>query len=174
MSEEATAEATADEPAEAQEGSAEAGQGEAEAKPEPDWKARAREWEKRAKTNQSAARKLRELEDAQKSETERLGEQLTAAQQRALEADKLDVALEKAPEGMSTQQVRKLARRISGGTREEMEADAADLFAEFATTRPAAASGHRPVDGLRSGSLPAGDSNQVDPNTWLRRQAGRK
>lgn len=173
MSEEAAEATAADESAEAQEMLAEATQSEPEAKPETDWKARAREWEKRAKANQSAARKLKELEDAQKSETERLGEQLTAAQQRALEADKLDVALEKAPEGMSTQQVRKLARRISGSTREEMEADAADLFAEFATARPAVA-GTRPVDGLRSGSLPAGDPNQVDPNTWLRRQAGRK
>ena len=47
------------------------------------WKARAREWEKKAKANADAAKKLSELEDAQKSETQRLADAATAAKTEA-------------------------------------------------------------------------------------------
>lgn len=43
------------------------------------WKAHARLWEDRAKANQKAAEKLKELEDAQKSEAERNAEALAQA-----------------------------------------------------------------------------------------------
>lgn len=51
-----------------------------------DWKAEARKWEARAKENRTAAEKLAQLEDANKSETEKLADKLTQAEQRAQEA----------------------------------------------------------------------------------------
>lgn len=172
MADESTAESTAAAVAEADE-SAEAERMLAEAveestKPEIDWKSRAREWERRAKANAAAAKRLKELEDAQKTAEEKLAEQLTAAQRRALDADRLDVALEVAPEGMSLAQVRKLARRIAGTTVEEMREDARELFADFA---PSPAATRRPVEALRPGSMPASGSS-LDPNAWLRGMRG--
>lgn len=76
----------------------------------------------------NAAKRLRELEDAQKSEQEKLAEQVaalraqveqekTAAQSAQLEALRLEIGQEK---GLSPV----FARRLQGTTREELEADA--------------------------------------------------
>ena len=48
-----------------------------------DWEARAREWEAKAKQNASAATKLAALEDANKSETQKLTDRATAAETSA-------------------------------------------------------------------------------------------
>jgi len=48
--------------------------------PEVDWKAKAREWERRAKANATAAEQLQALEDAKKTEIERIQERATAAE----------------------------------------------------------------------------------------------
>ncbi len=50
------------------------------------WKAKAREQEKRAKDNAAAAKRLSEIEDAQKTETQKLNEQFEAARAEADEA----------------------------------------------------------------------------------------
>ena len=55
--------------------------------PEVDWKAKAREWEKRAKENKASADKLAELEEAQKSAEQRAAEREAAAERRAAEAE---------------------------------------------------------------------------------------
>ena len=64
----------------------------------PDWKAEARKWEQRAKENSTAAARLAELEDAQKSETQRAQDAQAAAEKRLAEAEarvtRRDVALE--------------------------------------------------------------------------------
>lgn len=145
------------------------------AQPETDWKAEARKWEARAKENSAAAARLTELENAQKTEAEKTTERLTAAERKAADAElaslRLDVALDKAPDGMPIAQVRKLAKRLTGATREELESDAAELFADF---KPAAgASARRPVESLKPGALPAGESGAGDPNEWMRRRASR-
>lgn len=54
--------------------------------PEVDWKAKSREWEKRAKANADAAAKLAELEESQKSETQKLADAKVAAETAAAEA----------------------------------------------------------------------------------------
>lgn len=145
------------------------------AQPETDWKAEARKWEARAKENSGAATRLAELENAKKTEAEKTAERLTAAERKAAAAElsalRLDVALDKAPEGMAVAQVRKLARRLSGSTREEIEADAAELFADFAP-KPTTDS-RRPVESLKSGALPAGETTPADPNDWMRRRPSR-
>lgn len=53
------------------------------AKPEIDWKAKARMWEDRAKTNSAAAKKLADLEAASQTETERAQAAAKAAEDRA-------------------------------------------------------------------------------------------
>lgn len=131
--------------------------------PDVDWKAMARKWEKRAKENLSAAEKLKEFEDAQKTEQERLAEELEAARSKEGELSRkmlrLDVALAKAPEGMSAQKIRKLAARLTGDTVEELEADAEELFAEFAGVQTGA--GGKPTPKL-TGNKPSESSPNRD------------
>ena len=57
--------------------------GDAKAAPPTDWEVKAREWEAKAKQNASAAKKLAALEDANKSETQRLTDRVTAAETSA-------------------------------------------------------------------------------------------
>jgi hypothetical protein len=56
------------------------------APPEVDWKAKAREWEKRAKANADAAKKLEELEESQKTEQQKLADRLAELEQEAAAA----------------------------------------------------------------------------------------
>lgn len=51
-----------------------------------DWKAKAREWEKRAKENKSAADRLAEIEEANKTESQKTAERLAAAEKDAAAA----------------------------------------------------------------------------------------
>lgn len=94
-----------------------------------------KEAEQRLKDLEPVAARAKELEDAQKTETQKLAEKLEAATAQGGESQasllRLEVALDKAPEGTSVSRVRTLAKRLSGSTREELEADADELFAEF-------------------------------------------
>ena len=54
---------------------------------EVDWKAKAREWERRAKENKAAADRLTELEEAQKSAEQKAAERLAEAERRAAELE---------------------------------------------------------------------------------------
>lgn len=62
------------------------------------WKQKAREQEKRAKDNADAAKRLAEIEDAQKSEAQKAADALAKAEQRAAEAEaratRREIALE--------------------------------------------------------------------------------
>lgn len=118
-----------------------------------------RDAEARLKELEPLAAKAKEMEDAKKSEQERVAEQLEAARAEGSEAKatllRLDVAFDKAPEGMPLSQVRKLARRLSGSTKEELEADADELFADFApAVKGEERSGGRPKERLRPGAAP--------------------
>ena len=68
------------------------------ARAEVDWKAEARKWEKRAKENAEAAKRLAEIEEAQKSEAEKVAERLAKAERAAAEAEaralRREIALE--------------------------------------------------------------------------------
>jgi hypothetical protein len=99
------------------------------------WRTKAGEWEKRAKGNSRRIKELEPkasqfdaLEAASKSELERAQEQTTAlqaqletTQRQALVAS---VALDK---GLPAN----LARRLQGDSREDLEADADELLAQF-------------------------------------------
>lgn len=95
---------------------------------EIDWKAKAREWEKRAKDNKSAADRLAEIEEASKTEAQKAADRLAAAEKAAADASsslaRLEVALAK---GLTPSQ----AKRLVGSTREELEADADELLKDI-------------------------------------------
>ncbi|MEU1761680.1 hypothetical protein [Micromonospora sp. NPDC005652] len=65
---------------------------------EIDWKAKARDWERKAKANASAAQRLVEIEEANKSEAEKAAERLAKAEKAAQEAEaralRREIALE--------------------------------------------------------------------------------
>lgn len=89
------------------------------------WRALARKHEAEAKRNADAAAKLRQIEDAQKSEVEKLRDAAAAAEARAKQAEaevlrwRVAVRLGLPPA---------LASRLQGDTEEAIEADARDLM----------------------------------------------
>ena len=54
---------------------------------ETDWKAEARKWESRARSNKDAAEKLAQIEEAQKTEAQRLTERAESAERRLQEVE---------------------------------------------------------------------------------------
>ena len=129
---------------------------------EPDWKARARQWEQRAKDNADAAKRLAQLEEAGKTEAQKQADQLAALTKRAEEAETRALRLEVAAlKGLTPGQ----AKRLAGATREELEADADELLTEFkpADSKTPVAN-RRPVDGTKptpdDGTPPA---EETDP-----------
>jgi hypothetical protein len=95
-----------------------------------DWKTESRKWEARAKenaakakVNDGAAQRLKEIEDADKSEAEKATARAEAAEKRAADAEakalRADVATEK----------KVPASLLTGSTREELEKSADELVA---------------------------------------------
>jgi hypothetical protein len=122
---------------------------------EPDWKAEARKWEKRAKDNSDAAARLKEVEDAQKTDADRQAERVaeleSTAKTSTLEAARLRVALRK---GLTETQ----AKRLVGDTEEDLETDADELLATFASPEDDGQQpGRRPQERLRPGATPSGE-----------------
>lgn len=100
------------------------------------WKALARKNETRAKENAEAAQKLAEIENANKTEVEKLTERAAAAEARAAQVElasiRNEIALEK---GLTPSQ----AKRLVGSTRDELAADADDLLADLKVSKPSTA-----------------------------------
>lgn len=118
---------------------------------------------KRIKDLEPLAQRAKDLEDSQKSELEKLTEQLQAAQSASAAATaaqlRIDVALEKAPDGMSKAQIRKLAKRLTGSTRDELEEDADELFADFTPAKG------EPDEAPQKVRLPNSDRIKLDDET---------
>jgi hypothetical protein len=151
-----------------------------------DWKAKAREWEKRSKANAEKAKSYDEYTESQKTEQQRLADQLAAAQEETRKAHEERFRLlacaqyDLPPE---------LIPHLGGGSEDEIN-ERAEAFAAAINSRAAVlaaaqapASGqqqqgrpgdYRPVESLRPGALPAGDGKPADPNAWLRRQLSSK
>lgn len=108
------------------------------------------------------AARLKELEDAEKTETQRLSDQLAEESTARQEAERRALVLEIATEKGLTPA---LAKRLSGSTREELEADADELSAllppaeDGRTTTPKS----RPQESLRPGATPDGTALNGDP-----------
>lgn len=129
---------------------------------EPDWKADAEKWkalsrknEEAAKANAAAAKKLAELEEADKSEIEKAQARAEAAEKELtssrVEALRNAVALEKK---LTPSQ----AKRLIGSTKEELEADADELLADLKNTSPPSAP---TSDGQGKTGEPVGQVKQI-------------
>jgi hypothetical protein len=121
-------------------------------------------------------RQLREevkaFKDKDKTEAQRLAESAEEAKTRAgkLETDlrKLTTAMERAPEGATLAQIRAVAKRLSGDSEEELEADADELF-ELLAPKSTSDDGKRsapagkPTPTLRGGGDPEDEPEEMDP-----------
>lgn len=103
-------------------------------------------------------RELKELRDRDKSESEKLTDRITEAEQRAARAEQALMRAEVASaKGLSAAQ----AKRLSGDTREELEADADELLETFgAKEEPEERPPGRPTERLRSGSMPEAEPSE--------------
>lgn len=120
--------------------------------------------------------RLKEFEDRDKSEAEKVAERLAAAEDRASKAEtdliRMEVA---AAKGLTPAQ----AKRLVGATREELETDADELVATFTPASNAnseSAKNVRPTPNLRRQQVPVSDGGgQQDANAqmndWLRSAA---
>lgn len=97
--------------------------------PETDWKAEARKWETRAKADHELAQKWREYEDTQKSEHEKLADELARTKAEATQANaellRFRIASEKGITGDAT-------KLLKGSTEEELNAEAELLLSLIA------------------------------------------
>ncbi|MFE1361319.1 hypothetical protein [Streptomyces harbinensis] len=126
--------------------------------------------EKRLKELEPLAQKYQEIQDSQKSDLERLTERLTAAEQRAQQAESAGLRMQvAAAKGLTPEQ----AARLQGATRDELEADADQLRALFAPPEQSASERppqRTPVEMLRPGAIPDSDGAAADMNAWMRRK----
>lgn len=118
---------------------------------------------------QSLEARLKEFEDRDKSESERLTERATANESRATTAElaamRLEVALDK---GLTKTQ----AKRLVGTTLDELAADADDLLADFGKTETPTVT-RRPTERLRGGSEPEQEPEEKNLDKLAARIYGR-
>lgn len=110
--------------------------------------------------------KFAELEEKDKTETQKLTDANRSLEERARKAEidlcRYRVAMRK---GLTETQ----ARRLVGASEEELETDADDLVAAFANTSPtdpeppAVPAGSRPKEKLRPGTVPDAEPEETDP-----------
>lgn len=118
---------------------------------------------------QGLQEKLKSYEDKDKSETQRLQESLEEAKARAAKAEagskKLQTAIDRAPEGATMTQIRAVAKRLSGDTDEELEADADELFELVAGAKEPAKKTvpTKPKEKLSGGGDPDEEPDETDP-----------
>jgi hypothetical protein len=155
------------------------------AKPQPgkDWQAEADKWKALARKHEKAAADLRpladkaqQLEDAGKTEIERLTEQLAQAQRSANDAEARALRFEVAAEHKLTPAQ---AKWLQGANRDELEANVAELLEAFSAGKPAQPEPtdepaedpepdrdpnprRRPQERLRPGAVPDADVEPVE------------
>lgn len=107
-----------------------------------------------SKANEEAKQarlKVKEYEDATKTEQERLTERASELEKNLTTAEanaaRFEIALEM---GLTKSQ----AKRLVGGTREELEADAAELLADLGLDDEKPSPSRRPKERLRPGAAP--------------------
>jgi len=136
----------------------------------------ARKHEDRAKENFAAAQKLAAIEESQKTESQKAADRIAALEREAADAKSTALRYEVGAEkGVPT----KLLRYLTGSTKEELEANAAQLLADFGTgTDPGKAPGAqsaRPKEALRPGAAPTASPDQKQLiNDRIRQAAGRR
>lgn len=139
---------------------------------ETDWKAEAekykalsRKHEARAKENYEKAKRLDELEDANKTETQKLADKATEAEKRAAAAEAKATKYEVAAElGIQPKHM----KYLHGATKEEIEESAKGILEDFPEIYDAKSdtdSGKptRPKERLRPGAAPSEEPDETDP-----------
>jgi hypothetical protein len=137
------------------------------------WKAMSRKHEAEAKTNAAAAKRLAEIEEAQKTDAQKAADKMADSERRAQEAEVRALRYEV---GIERGIIPKLLRYLTGATREEIEASADQIAADFgADTASDAAKSTRPKEALRPGATPGAtpDPGQ-EINDRIREAAGRR
>jgi hypothetical protein len=155
------------------------------------WKQQARENERRAKANADKAKQFDAYEESQKTEQQKLADQLAAAQEEArkergsrlrlLAAAQYDLDpslidyLGDGDEDAINERAEAFARAINekAAVLAAAQVQAAQQAAA-AQQQPRANGFGRPVEALRPGALPATDNRTNDPNAWIRQALGRK
>jgi hypothetical protein len=128
------------------------------------WKALARKHEAQAKANAQAAQKLAEIEDADKSEAQKLADKVARGEKELadtkLEMSRLRVAMRK---GLTEAQ----AKRLIGDNEDDLEKDADELLQTFAPKSDNGDKGDKPAsrprERMRSGSAPDEEPDETDP-----------
>lgn len=138
------------------------------------WKALARKHEKEALAGREAQKKLKEMEDADKTELQKLQEKTAASEAAAanatLELTRIRVAIRK---GLTESQ----AKRLQGTTEEELEADAEEFLKDL---KPSEESGNHsnlrrtPQERLRSGNRPSDEPEGENDPRKLAAQVSRR
>lgn len=117
----------------------------------------AKNYRLKAKELEPLAAKAKELEDAKKTEEQRLQDRIAELEPSAKEAAKLRVALRK---GLTEVQ----ARRLVGDTEEDLEKDADELLESFAPAEGGpAAPARRPKERLKPGAANDSEPEETDP-----------
>lgn len=127
-----------------------------------------REERDRAKAELAEAQKaLSKYSDKDKSETQRLIEERDAAKADLAKATssmkRREFAEETAPEHATAAQIRAVAKRLTGDTDAELEADAKELYALIAPEPTKAPVSSKPKERLRGGGDPTEDAGEMDP-----------
>jgi hypothetical protein len=112
------------------------------------------------KQSADLAARLKQLEDKDKSETDKLRDEnatLTKENERlGGEILRRDIASDK---GLTLAQ----AKRLHGATREELEADADEFLTENGPAKDETPAGDRPKERLKSGAVPDAEPEETDP-----------
>ena len=139
------------------------------------WKSLARKHEGQSK---SLSERLKQYEDANKSESQRLQEERDSHKTRAERAEaqlrRLEIAQGVAPEHATFAQLQKVLKRMAGESDDELEADARELWADYAPAPVTPKTATRPKERLRGGGDPAGDDpdDTDDPRKLAARITG--
>jgi hypothetical protein len=134
------------------------------------WKSLARKHEGEAK---KLGGRLKEYEDANKSDLERLQERAGTAESRADKAESmakaLQIAMDRAPEHATLAQVRAVAKRVRGDGDDAIEQDADELFELLVPVpdsepKPGTKTPARPKERLKGGTAaPDEEPEETDP-----------
>lgn len=136
------------------------------------YKADIEKWKKLSRQNEKNLRdtqnQLKQYQDKDKTEAQRLQEERDSfrsqAEKNASELQRLQIAGETAPEHATLAQLRKVARRMAGEDTDALEADAKELWADFAPAPTKQPVSGKPRERLRGGSDPDGDDDgELDP-----------
>lgn len=138
-----------------------------------DWKAETEKWKAMARQHEANSKKLLALEEAQKTEAQKLADAKAAAEKDAADSK---AELLRTTVAYAKKLPPELAGRLRGSTKEELEKDADELLKLVSPQQQQQGGGNgtRPVADLRPATLPAGEQSRgATIDDWIRSQAGK-